>query len=172
MTDDTLGNVTGRAWLVAELDRIAEEVCGELRRVYIETRRGRTADRRTFVDSVDSLQAEAFLTARSVEDGGCDIRHVLSVFNWMARLDHAVHAPDVVKGRNKTAKECAAGFGSKQDAHERWAAAFDAAYSELSAAGRKRAGDEAARLAMQALGLQMTLNGFRRGVREYKARQK
>jgi len=169
---DTLDNVTGRAWLLAELDRIATAATDELSMHYPRYRRGRTVDRHEFIESVEHLKEDAFFTARAVEDGRCDIQHVLSIFNWLARLDHAVHAPDIVKGRSKTRAEIRSGFAPKTEVHEQWALAFDIAHAELSAGGAKRVGGAAALLAMRRIGVTMTENGFVRAVREFKARQK
>ena len=164
--DDSLANVTGRAWLAAELDRIANQLCTELTRDYVDYRRGRTKDRKEFVDSIEQLKVEAFLIARAVLHGGCDMRGVISVFNWFARLDNEVHRPDMNLGRGKIEKDSKTGFSSKHDQHERWCESYLEAHRELEATGKKRLKTTAARMAIHRLALNVTPGALLQAVRE------
>jgi len=166
MIGDTLANVSGREWLVAELRRIHEVLADGLIEHYLLYRVGRTKDRKPFVEAVHALKINAFLTAQAIDSGECDIREVLSILNAFHRLDVEVHKPDIVKGRHKTAEEYEAGFGSKHDDHERWVQAFTVALAELERAGVKRPLTKAAQLVIKRLDLGVTPGQVLRVIRE------
>ena len=172
MTDDSLANVSGRAWLAAELDRIAGTLCSQLAADYSKVRGKRIADRKKFIDSVEALRSEAFLTARAIASGSCEIRSVISVMNWFARLDVVVHAVDMELGQGKAAKDAATGFGSMEGDHETWADAFLKVLAAEQASGNKRAKTAAAKRVIEDLQLTVTPGQVLRAVREQILREK
>ena len=171
-SDDSLANVSGRAWLIAELDRIGGDLCSQLVADYSEVRGKRIADRKKFIDSVEDLRVEAFATARAIASGSSEIRSVISVLNWLARLDAAAHSKDMDLGRGKAAKDSLTGFGSLAGDHEIWGDAFLQALADEQAHGNKRPKTAAAKRVIEDLQLAVTPGQVLRVVREQTLREK
>jgi hypothetical protein len=140
--------------LVAELDRIAFVLCDELAAHYQRYRHARIADQGEFVSSIQDLKSQAFLMARAVECGECEIRSVISIFNWLARLDLMVHQPDLEAGHHKATKDVESGFASRFGDHQKWREAFEE--ESLKPTRKKRPATVIARAVIAKLGIKIT----------------